>query len=266
MTHGRDAELRERYVSGVRTEVAIARIRADVAAAHAELAQAGAIHAAGGAASGRIPGVDLFVISPAGIRVQDVAPENLVLCDFDGSIVEGTPGSEGRPSGEHVLHAHVYAAQPDVAGIVSSASPFASGWAVRGEEIPCVLSSIAEQFGGAVPIAPGDDDDDAGRAVAKLLDETRPRAILLRQRGVLAVGSGVEQAVTLAAFTEEVARIVHLARAHGTPEPLASAVIDRLYETRQPGSGDAARPGAAASSPRTSKSTTEYRSKTKTSR
>ncbi|MDQ7876464.1 class II aldolase/adducin family protein [Microbacterium sp. QXD-8] len=266
MTHGRDAELRERYVSGVRTEVAIARTRADVAAAHAELAQAGAMHAAGGAASGRIPGVDLFVISPAGIRVQDVAPENLVLCDFDGAIVEGTPGSEGRPSGEHALHARVYAAQPDVAGIVSSASPFASAWAVRAEEIPCVLSSIAEQFGGAVPLAPGEDDDDAGRAVAKLLAETHARAVLLRRRGVLAVGAGVEEAVTLAAFTEEIARIVHLAREQGPVEPLASDVIDRLYQTRQADAAGAAGPRAAASSPRTSKSTTEYRSKTKTSR
>lgn len=260
MAHGRDAELRERYVSSARTEVVIARVRADVAAAHAELARAGAIHAAGGAISGRIPGADLFVVTPADIRVAAVAPENLLLCALDGTVVAGTPGSKGEPSRHSALHARIHAARPSAGAVVSSASPYASAWAARGEAIPCVLPAIAEEFGGPVPLVPGAAEDPAG-AVVGILESTPARAVLLARRGVVAVGADVEDAVTLAGFTEEVARIAHLAADRGPLEPLADDEIRRLHDDRH-----RRRTKAARSTPRTRESTTEQRSKTKTSR
>src|SRR5687768_13866468 len=143
--HGSAAEIRERYVSGARKEVAIARIRADVAAAYAELATTGAVHAAGGAVSGRIPGAPLFVITPARSRSRDVTPENLLLCDFGGAVIAGTPGSRGELSSQTRTHALVYASVPDVGGIASSAAPHTAAWAARGESIPCCLAAIAEE-------------------------------------------------------------------------------------------------------------------------
>ncbi|MBW9120352.1 class II aldolase/adducin family protein [Microbacterium trichothecenolyticum] len=266
MTHGRDAELRERYVSGVRTEVAIARTRSDVAAAHAELVSAGAIHAAGGAVSGRIPGADLFVVTPAGIRVQDVAPENLVLCDFDGAVIAGTPGSKGRPHGQARLHGHVYAFSSAIGGIVSSAAPYTSAWAARGESIPCALATIAEEFGGPVPLVPeAGSDEDAGRALTDALLGGRAPVAILPARGAIAVGSNVDDAARVASFTEEVARIVHLARDHGAVLALPQDEIERLYESHRAPTPEPADRGAPATHSHTSRSTTEERSKTKTS-
>ena len=86
--------LRDRYVSGVKTEVAIARVRAEVAALHAELVRYGLVVWTGGNVSGRVPGADLFVIKPSGVSYDDLAPENMILCDLDGNVVPGTSGSE----------------------------------------------------------------------------------------------------------------------------------------------------------------------------
>lgn len=266
MTHGTDAELRERYVSGVRTEVAIARTRSDVAAAHAELVSAGAIHTAGGAVSGRIPGADLFVVTPAGIRVQDVAPENLVLCDFDGAVIAGTPGSKGRPNVQADTHARVYALSSTIGGIVSSAAPYTSAWAARGESIPCALAAIAEEFGGPIPVAPaGPTGEQSDRALADALDGGRTPVVLVPARGAVAVGSDVDEAARVASFTEEVARTLHLAREHGAVSALPRDEIDRLHESHRAQTAAPADPPLPARRPQTSPSTTEKRSKTKTS-
>ena len=82
---------------GPQVEVAIARVRADVAKLHAELTRYGLVVWTGGNVSGRVPGADLFVIKPSGVSYDDLAPENMILCDLDGNVIEGTPGAERSP-------------------------------------------------------------------------------------------------------------------------------------------------------------------------
>ena len=87
---------------------AIATVREDVAALHAELVRYGLVVWTGGNVSGRVPGADLFVIKPSGVSYDDLAPENMILCDLDGNAVPGTPGSERSPSSDTAAHAYVY--------------------------------------------------------------------------------------------------------------------------------------------------------------
>ncbi|HEY9424439.1 MAG TPA: class II aldolase/adducin family protein, partial [Microterricola sp.] len=75
-------------------ERAIAEARADVAALHAELVRYGLVIWTGGNISGRVPGADLFVIKPSGVSYDDLAPENMILCDLDGVVVPDSAGSE----------------------------------------------------------------------------------------------------------------------------------------------------------------------------
>ncbi len=82
-------------------EASIARVRADVAKLHAELTRNGLVVWTGGNVSGRVPGADLFVIKPSGVSYDDLAPENMILCDLDGNVIEGTPGSDRSPSSRH---------------------------------------------------------------------------------------------------------------------------------------------------------------------
>ncbi|WP_424449895.1 class II aldolase/adducin family protein, partial [Microbacterium arborescens] len=93
------------YVDGVKAEVAVARVRAEVASLHAELVRYGLVVWTGGNVSGRVPGADLFVIKPSGVSYDELAPENMIVCDLDGNVVPGTPGADRAPSSDTAAHA-----------------------------------------------------------------------------------------------------------------------------------------------------------------
>ncbi|MET1019084.1 MAG: class II aldolase/adducin family protein, partial [Microterricola sp.] len=123
-------------------ERAIEEVRADVAALHGELVRYGLVIWTGGNVSGRVPGAELFVIKPSGVSYDELAPENMILCDLDGVVVPGSAGSERSPSSDTAAHAYVYRNMPEVGGVVHTHSDYATAWAARGEEIPCVITAM----------------------------------------------------------------------------------------------------------------------------
>jgi L-ribulose-5-phosphate 4-epimerase len=217
------------------TEQAIARVRADVAALHAELVRYGLVVWTGGNVSGRVPGADLFVIKPSGVSYDDLAPENMILCDLDGHVVAGTEGSERSPSSDTAAHAYVYRHMPHVGGVVHTHSTYACAWAARGEEIPCVLTAMADEFGGPIPVGPFAiiGDDSIGRGVVETLSGSRSRAVLMRNHGPFTIGTDAKDAVKAAVMVEDVARSVHIARQLGEPVPIPQDAIDRLFDRYQ---------------------------------
>lgn len=221
----------ERYVTGVRTEVTIARVRADVAALHAELVRNGLVVWTGGNVSGRVPGADLFVIKPSGVSYDELAPENMILCDLDGNVVPGTPGSERAPSSDTAAHAYVYRHMPEVGGVVHTHSDYAVAWAARGEEIPCVITAMADEFGGPIPVGPFAiiGDDSIGRGIVETLSGHRSRAVLMQNHGPFTIGATAKDAVKAAVMLEDVARTVHIARQGGELIPIPQEAIDSLY-------------------------------------
>jgi len=221
----------ERYVTGVRTEVTIARVRADVAALHAELVRNGLVVWTGGNVSGRVPGADLFVIKPSGVSYDELAPENMILCDLDGNVVPGTPGSERSPSSDTAAHAYVYRHMPEVGGVVHTHSDYAVAWAARGEEIPCVITAMADEFGGPIPVGPFAiiGDDSIGRGIVETLSGHRSRAVLMQNHGPFTIGATAKDAVKAAVMLEDVARTVHIARQGGELIPIPQEAIDSLY-------------------------------------
>lgn len=235
MGAGDAAELHDPYVAGVKTEVAVARVRADVAALHGELVRYGLVVWTGGNVSGRVPEADLFVIKPSGVSYDDLAPENMIVCDLDGHVVEGTPGSGRAPSSDTAAHAYVYRNRPDVGGIVHTHSTYAVAWAARGEEIPCALTAVAEEFGGPIPVGPlaiiG--DDSIGRGIVDTLRDSRSQAVLMRNHGPFTVGATPRDAVHAAVVLEDAARSTHIAREGGELASLPAETIDALYERRR---------------------------------
>jgi L-ribulose-5-phosphate 4-epimerase len=216
-------------MSGVESAIASARER--VAALHAELVRSGLVVWTGGNVSERVESTDLFVIKPSGIGYGELAPENQILCDLDGRVVPGTPGSEGSPSSDTAAHAYVYRHMPQVGGVVHTHSTYATAWAARGEAIPCVLTGMADEFGGEIPIGPFAviGDDTIGRAIVATLTGHRSRAVLMRNHGVFAIGRDARDAVKAAVMCEDAARTVHIARQLGEPLPIPQDRIDALY-------------------------------------
>ena len=129
------------------TQQAIDTVRSEVAALHGELVRYGLVVWTGGNVSGRVPGTDLFVIKPSGVSYDDLTPANMILCDLDGNVIPGTPGSDRSPSSDTAAHAYVYRNMPEVGGVVHTHSDYAVAWAARGEEIPCVITAMADEFG-----------------------------------------------------------------------------------------------------------------------
>lgn len=216
-------------------ERAIKEARAEVAALHGELVRYGLVIWTGGNVSGRVPGADLFVIKPSGVSYDDLAPENMILCDLDGAVVSGSAGSERSPSSDTAAHAYVYRNMPEVGGVVHTHSDYATAWAARGEEIPCVITAMADEFGGPIPIGPFAiiGDDSIGRGIVQTLSGHRSRAVLMQNHGPFTIGKDARDAVKAAVMVEDVARTVHIARQGGELIPIPQAAIDSLFNRYQ---------------------------------
>jgi L-ribulose-5-phosphate 4-epimerase len=209
----------------------IVRLRVEVADLHSELVRYGLVVWTAGNISARVPGADLLVIKPSGVPYDELTAENMVVCDLHGNIVEG----DHLPSSDTATSAYVYRSMPDIGGVVHTHSTYATAWASRGEPIPCVLTMMADEFGGEIPIAPFAriGDEEIGRAIVETLRNHRSHAVLLKNHGVFTIGKTAKEAVKAAVMCEDVARSVHIARQLGSPVPIATADIDALYDRYQ---------------------------------
>lgn len=214
---------------------AIQKVREDVATLHGELVRYGLVVWTGGNVSGRVPGADLFVIKPSGVSYDDLAPENMILCDLDGNAIPGTPGSERSPSSDTAAHAYVYRHMPEVGGVVHTHSTYGVAWAARGEEIPCVITAMADEFGGPIPVGPFAiiGDDSIGRGIVETLRGHRSRGVLMQNHGPFTIGTSAKDAVKAAVMLEDVARTVHIAKQGGELIPIPQESIDALYARYQ---------------------------------
>ena len=225
-------------------QVAVARVRDEVAALHAELVRHALVVWTGGNVSGRVPGADLFVIKPSGVGYDELDAAAMILCTLDGEVVPDTPGSDRRPSSDTAAHAYVYRNMSEVGGVVHTHSPYASAWAARREPIPCVLTTIADEFGGEIPVGPlaiiG--DDSIGRGIVETLSGHRSRAVLMANHGPFTIGRDARDAVKAAVMVEDAARSVHLARQLGELQPIEQAIVDQLFDRYQNVYGQRAEP------------------------
>lgn len=209
----------------------IAGLLSTVADLHGELTRYGLVVWTAGNVSARVPGENLMVIKPSGVSYDELSAATMVVTDLDGTLVEG----ELAPSSDTAAHAYVYRHMPEVGGVVHTHSPYATAWAALGEPIPCVLTMIADEFGGEIPIGPFAliGDDSIGRGIVETLRGRRSPAVLMRNHGPFTVGPDARAAVKAAVMVEDVARTVHIARQLGTPGALTQADVDRLHARYQ---------------------------------
>lgn len=173
--------------------------------------------------SARDPGSGLIAIKPSGVRYEHMTPHDIVVLDVDGAVVAGSR----KPSVDAASHL-VYRQRPDVGGVVHTHSPYATAFAAVARPIPVVLTSIADQFGGAVPVGayvPPIGGEAIGAEIVRSIG--RSPAVLLKNHGVFTIGPTAAKALQAAAMVEENARTVAIALSLGVLDELPAEDIER---------------------------------------
>jgi L-ribulose-5-phosphate 4-epimerase len=203
--------------------------RDELVALHRDLYDAGLVVWTGGNISTRVP--DGFLIKPSGVAYRDLTPESMILCDLDGNVLDG----HHSPSSDTAAHAYVYRHMDHVGGVVHTHSNYASAFAAVHEPIPCVLTAIADEFGGDIPVGPFAiiGDDSIGRGIVDTLTNHRSKAVLMAGHGVFTIGSSAKDALKAAVMCEDVAKSAWLAKSLGTPKRLSPDSIETLFSRYQ---------------------------------
>ncbi|MGV9796558.1 L-ribulose-5-phosphate 4-epimerase [Mycobacterium sp. NPDC003449] len=213
------------------TDRVIAQLRQEVCDLHAQLTHYELVIWTAGNVSARVPGRDLMVIKPSGADYDSLTAADMVVCDLAGNLVDGRLS----PSSDTAAHAYVYRHMPEVGGVVHTHSTYATAWAARGEPIPCVLTMIADEFGGDIPVGPFAliGDDSIGRGIVETLKGSRSRAVLMRSHGPFTIGRTAREAVKAAVMVEDVARTVHISRQLGVAPPIDADDVSALFDRYQ---------------------------------
>ena len=203
--------------------------RQELVTLHQDLYNAGLVVWTGGNISTRV--ADGFLIKPSGVAYADLTPESMILCDPDGNVLEG----DHSPSSDTAAHAYVYRHMEHVGGVVHTHSNYASAFAAVHEPIPCVLTAIADEFGGDVPVGPFAiiGDDSIGRGIVETLTGHRSKAVLMAGHGVFTIGASPKDALKAAVMCEDVAKSAWLAKSLGTPQRLSPDSIETLFARYQ---------------------------------
>jgi len=206
-------------------------LREEVYELHLELPRNNLVVWTMGNVSARDPETNLVVIKPSGIRFEDLTPENMVIVDLDGNIIEG----EHKASSDTASHCYIYRHRPDANGVVHTHSRYATAFAALGREIPCFITGMGDEFGGPIPCGGFQliGGEQIGQEVVKTLDGHRSRACLLQNHGVFTIGETPEKAVKAAVMCEDSAATAWVAMTMGDPIPISQENLDRLFDRYQ---------------------------------
>lgn len=198
---------------------------------HGELPRNNLVAWTSGNVSARDRESGLVVIKPSGLRFEELAPDNMVIVDANAEQVEG----DLKPSSDTATHCYIYRELPEVGGIVHTHSPYATAWAALGRDIPCILTAMADEFGGVIPCGEFAliGGEEIGREVVRVLREgpnPHSPAVIMQNHGVFTVGPTPLAAVKAAVMCEDVARTVYLAVQLGEPIRITPEDIAKLHD------------------------------------
>ena len=201
-------------------------LREQVWKLHLELPKNDLVKWTGGNVSGRDPETGYVVIKPSGVKYEDLQPEQLIVLDVNGKVLEG----DLKPSSDTASHLYIYRQRPDVNGVVHTHSPYATAFAAIGKPIPVYLTAIADEFGGPIPC--GGFALIGSEAIGKVVVESigNSPAVLLKNHGVFTIGKNAETAVKAAVMVEDVARAVWLALQLGQPDEIPAEDVAKLHQ------------------------------------
>ncbi|MFB3779222.1 MAG: L-ribulose-5-phosphate 4-epimerase [Bryobacteraceae bacterium] len=213
------------------------KLREEVLEANLELVRQNLVIYTFGNASGISREEGLVVIKPSGVDYAKMKPEHLVILDLDGKRVEG----ELNPSSDLATHLALYKAFPTIGGVVHTHSTHATAWAQARREIPCLGTTHADYFRGAVPVTAEltadeirkDYEWNTGLAIQRRFAQMDPGempAVLVAGHGPFTWGKSAADAAHNAVILEELARMAAISLSiRPDAPPLADVLRDKHF-------------------------------------
>lgn len=217
--------------------ILLTELRYQVLEANLELVRAGLVLYTFGNASGIDRDQGLVAIKPSGVSYKEMKPDNLVIVDLHGKIVEGSL----RPSSDLATHLLLYREFPSIGGVVHTHSEFATAWAQARKSIPPYGTTHADYFYGEIPVTDdlsqeeieGDYVLNTGKAIVRRfrgIDPLAVPAVLVAGHGPFAWGPTAVSAAHNAAVLEAVARMAfYTATLNAACGPISQPLQDSHY-------------------------------------
>jgi hypothetical protein len=202
------------------------QLKNDVCRANKELVKNGLVKWTSGNVSARDSETGYIVIKPSGVLFDDLRPEDMIVVNLDGDVVEG----DLKPSVDTISHLVVYRNRSDVNSIVHTHSPYATSFAIVGEPLQIYTTTAAAVFGGDIPVSDfvTIGNDEIGNEIVNKIGHNK--AILIRNHGVFTIGNTISSALKYAVVLEETAEATHYALCRNNPSPLTKEVVERGYD------------------------------------
>ena len=212
-------------------------LRAEVLESNLELVRRGLVLYTFGNASGIDRQKGLVAIKPSGVPYEELKPEHMVVCDLEGTIVEG----KLRPSSDLATHLELYRHFPNIGGVAHTHSEFATAWAQAETPIPCFGTTHADYFHGPVPVTErlkpaeiaGDYELETGKAICRTfvkLDPDSIPAVLVAGHAPFCWGANPAEAGHNAVILEYIARMAsHTLLINAETRSLARELHDKHF-------------------------------------
>ena len=217
----------------------ILKLRQSVLQANLALVEEGLVKLTWGNVSGIDRNRGLVVIKPSGVAYADMKPDDMVVMDLDGKLID----SKLKPSSDTPTHLLLYHAFPEINGIVHTHSTWATSWAQACREIPCLGTTHADHFYGPVPCTRlltreeinGDYELATGHVIREaftLLNPMEVPGVLVAEHGPFTWGATVAEAVKHAIILEEIAKMAFRTVVLGKQHPVQSAILEKHYSRK----------------------------------
>jgi L-ribulose-5-phosphate 4-epimerase len=215
----------------------LSELKKQVLEANLDLVKQGLVIFTFGNASGIDRGEGLVAIKPSGVPYEKLTPDDMVVTDLNGKIVEGSL----KPSSDLATHLLLYREFAAIGGIAHTHSEYATAWAQAGRPIPPFGTTHADYFYGEVPVTEELTDEEiegeyvhnTGAAIVrrfKNLDPVAAPAVLVAGHAPFAWGKDAVEAAHHAALLEAVARIAFLTTTiNADYRGISKALQDRHY-------------------------------------
>lgn len=193
-------------------------IRRDMIHAALELKYYRLISLCGGNVSVRLPD-GTFLVTPSGMEYDNMKPEDICTVDKDGNLIDG----KWRPSSDTSAIIHIFNEMPEVNAVIHTHQPYATAISLIQDEFPPCCVTQVDALRGKVNVAPFNISSDKGMGVLTVEYMEGSFAVILKNHGVMAVGSDLKKCLYSAVYLEEAAKTYMIARAAGNVVPMSAA-------------------------------------------